>query len=156
MCFWMTLIFLASTRAGGSGQTYYLAKKALSVFDPAEAVSASPEALAKVNFLIRKLAHVSEYFLLTILTIRALSALMRRGLGVVFASAAAALLYAASDEFHQRFVPGRTSSPHDVLIDSYGIALASLLTLWLTLLRALERQIKKTANSSSTRKQAAR
>lgn len=31
------------------------------------------------------------------------------------------ILYAITDEFHQLFVPGRTSSYKDVLIDSFGI-----------------------------------
>lgn len=38
-------------------------------------------------------------------------------------------LYAVSDEFHQLFVPGRGSSPLDVVIDSLG----ALLGLWLCL-----------------------
>ena len=39
------------------------------------------------------------------------------------------LLYAASDEFHQRFVPSRDASLRDVLIDTSGGALG-LLILW--------------------------
>ena len=35
------------------------------------------------------------------------------------------VLYATSDEIHQIFVPGRGSSISDVLIDSFGILLAS-------------------------------
>jgi len=35
-----------------------------------------------------------------------------------------AALYAATDEVHQSFVPGRTPSPWDVLIDGAGAALA--------------------------------
>ena len=33
--------------------------------------------------------------------------------------------YAATDEFHQTFVDGRTGTPVDVLIDSAGIAIAA-------------------------------
>ncbi len=36
-------------------------------------------------------------------------------------AAAAAFLYACSDEFHQRYVPGRMGSFRDVAIDSAGI-----------------------------------
>jgi VanZ family protein len=39
-----------------------------------------------------------------------------------------AIAYAASDEWHQRFTPGRTSSVLDVFIDSAGAFLG--LTLW--------------------------
>ena len=40
---------------------------------------------------------------------------------------ALAFLYAASDEWHQSFVPSRGSSFHDVLIDATGAALGLLL-----------------------------
>ncbi|MBC7227930.1 MAG: VanZ family protein [Thermoflexales bacterium] len=35
-----------------------------------------------------------------------------------------AVLYAVTDEVHQSFVPGRTPSPWDVVIDGVGAALA--------------------------------
>ena len=41
-----------------------------------------------------------------------------------------AVLYAATDEFHQTFVPSREGCIRDVAIDSCGVALA-LLALWL-------------------------
>jgi VanZ family protein len=39
---------------------------------------------------------------------------------------AAAIAYAASDEWHQSFVPGRTATAEDVAIDGIGVALAAL------------------------------
>jgi len=42
-----------------------------------------------------------------------------------------AVLYAASDEFHQSFTPGRHPSPLDVIIyDNLGALLAVLITGW--------------------------
>lgn len=41
------------------------------------------------------------------------------------------LLYAFSDEFHQRFVTGRTSSLKDVGIDLAGIAAATALATYM-------------------------
>jgi VanZ family protein len=41
-----------------------------------------------------------------------------------------AVLYSASDEFHQSFVPGRTAAVRDVLIDSAGAAVALLWHRW--------------------------
>ncbi len=42
-----------------------------------------------------------------------------------------ALFYAATDEFHQGFVPGRHSSPLDVMIDGTGAILGLLLVRWI-------------------------
>jgi VanZ family protein len=75
------------------------------------------------DVLLRKLAHFTEYAVLTGLWWRAL-----RGLEVRFPLAAAmaiSLGYAATDEFHQTFVDGRQGTPVDVLIDSAGIAIAA-------------------------------
>jgi VanZ family protein len=75
------------------------------------------------DVLLRKLAHFTEYAVLTGLWWRAL-----RGLGVRFPLAAAmaiSLGYAATDELHQTFVDGRKGTPVDVLIDFAGIATAA-------------------------------
>ena len=85
--------------------------------------------LVRVEFLIRKLAHVSEYAVLAVLLYRAFVHTVfqsRRALsaGIVLLSCAA---YAASDEFHQSFVPSRTASLRDVMIDLCGATLAVLL-----------------------------
>lgn len=72
---------------------------------------------------LRKLAHVTEYAILTALWWRAL-----RGLGMRFPLAAAIAIsigYAATDEFHQTYVDGRHGTPVDVLIDSAGMAAAA-------------------------------
>jgi VanZ family protein len=76
------------------------------------------------DVLLRKLAHFTEYAVLTVLWWRAL-----RGLGARFPLAIAmaiSLGYAATDEFHQTFVDGRKGTPVDVLIDSGGIAIAAM------------------------------
>jgi VanZ family protein len=85
--------------------------------------------LLRVEFFIRKAAHVSEYAILAVLLYRAFVHTVfqsRRALsaGIVLLSCAA---YAASDEFHQSFVPSRTASLRDVMIDLCGATLAILL-----------------------------
>jgi len=82
--------------------------------------------------ILRKIAHVTEYLVLTLCCIRAM-----RGFGVggtlrgaVAAGVGLALAYAATDELHQTFVGGRHGTPVDVLIDSIGMAIAALVVLW--------------------------
>jgi VanZ family protein len=73
--------------------------------------------------VLRKGAHIVEYAILGALLYRALE---REALAL-----AAGIAYAATDEFHQRFVHGRHSSPVDVAIDAVGLALGML--VWLRL-----------------------
>ena len=89
----------------------------------------SPLKILQVLFFVRKLAHASEYAVLALLLYRAFvhTALKSRTIlsaGLVLLLCAA---YAASDEFHQSFVPSRNASLRDVMIDICGAMLAVIL-----------------------------
>jgi VanZ family protein len=91
------------------------------------ALSAQPDlgtGLGTWDLVLRKLGHMVEYGLLWLLWWRALG--YRPGGGAAVA-AAIALAYAASDEWHQTFVAGRSGSPVDWAIDAAGVAVAWLL-----------------------------
>ena len=95
----------------------------------------SDHALYRVIFGVRKVAHLTEYAILGALIWRALRKPARndpRSWEWRQARLALALviLYAASDEFHQAFVPTREASVVDVLIDTSGAALG-LGALWM-------------------------
>lgn len=79
--------------------------------------------LGKWDFIVRKVAHVAEYAILTWLVIRAFKGynINRK---ILVGTAILVLLYAVSDEYHQTFVQGRRGSLKDVLIDGGGIILA--------------------------------
>lgn len=85
------------------------------------------------DFVLRKCAHVTEYAVLTLLWARAVRGLRGTGgaRGAAAGAAAIALLWAASDEWHQTFVEGRVGAIHDVGIDAIGVTIA-LLLLWRT------------------------
>jgi VanZ family protein len=82
--------------------------------------------LGWIDHVARKLVHASEYALLFFLWWRALRTVMG-GMRALVPALVVAVAYAATDELHQRFVPGRHSTWVDVLIDSMGAALAALL-----------------------------
>jgi VanZ family protein len=71
------------------------------------------------DLALRKLAHAAEFAVL--------GALLLRALADERAALAAGIAYAATDEVHQHFVPGRVGSPVDVAIDAVGVALGVLL-----------------------------
>jgi VanZ family protein len=82
------------------------------------AVRRAPE---KVEFLVAKVAHVLEFAALGAALSRAIAPsrgpIPSRAVGFAVAIAA---LYAASDEYHQTFTPGRTATVRDVGIDVIG------------------------------------
>jgi len=78
------------------------------------------------DFLLRKLAHISEYFILCFLLLRALSKKLSFKKTIIF-SIIFSLFYSLSDECHQSFVFGRHGDLKDVGIDSIGILLMSLI-----------------------------
>jgi len=74
------------------------------------------------DFITKKIAHVSEYAILFILIFRATK-------GNYLMSFILTMLYAASDEFHQSFVPGRTSTFFDLGFDLTGANIAAYI-IW--------------------------
>lgn len=86
------------------------------------------------SFLVRKAAHMSEYAVLAILFGLTIREYKKEPWLLLALTATAA--YAATDEFHQLFVPGRSGQLKDVLIDTAGGALGlGLLALILYLQR---------------------
>ena len=82
----------------------------------------------KMNRLFRKSTHASEYLILAILVFNFLFQIFTSKLyfynliGVFWC-----FLYACSDEYHQTFVVGRTGSFSDVLIDTLGAIIGTLI-----------------------------
>ncbi|KYH28279.1 MULTISPECIES: VanZ family protein [Clostridium] len=71
------------------------------------------------NFIVRKIAHFTEYFILYLLVFNALrnDFYLRKALII---SLIITFIYACSDEIHQIFIPGREGMFRDVLIDTLG------------------------------------
>jgi VanZ family protein len=73
----------------------------------------------------RIVAHFTEYAVLASLWAWALTPTL--GPRALLVAAAISLLYAITDEYHQRFVEGRESDILDVITDAAGIATALML-----------------------------
>jgi len=90
------------------------------------------------HFYIRKAGHVLAYGTLSILLFRALRATAPGAIKPlwtvrwsIFAILGTAVV-ASLDEWHQTFIPSRTGSIHDVLLDTCaGIAAQILVALWM-------------------------
>jgi VanZ family protein len=152
VAFWMVAIFSFSAKAvdDSDAQSGIFAHIVASLVVPGYAQMSAEEqtvATEPFNYPVRKAAHVSEYALLGVLVSTALAvSLKRKNAQENFVKVGGfALLicvsYAASDEIHQLFVPGRSSQFTDVCIDTLG-ALAGILVV--LMIRALwERRNQK-------------
>ncbi|MDE3179329.1 MAG: VanZ family protein [Acidobacteriota bacterium] len=122
---WAGLIFYLSTGTYSASFTGAVLERLLAAFG----IHLSPSHFDTLNFYVRKSAHFTEYAILCLLLWASISAatdfqwdLRTAALSVLIAG-----LYSFSDEFHQLFVPGRTSSIRDCGIDTAGAAFAMLL-----------------------------
>lgn len=79
--------------------------------------------------IIRKLAHFSIYTLVGLLLMGFVSTYKMKNKWRILITVGLGMLYAASDEFHQSFSPGRTPKITDVYIDTLGVILGALLTV---------------------------
>jgi VanZ family protein len=84
------------------------------------------------DLFLRKIAHFCEYAILGALLLRALGrGEIVLGTGFILSprllSIAAGVAYAATDELHQHFVPGRHAAVRDVAIDAAGVLAGVLL-----------------------------
>lgn len=82
------------------------------------------------DFIVRKVAHFTEYFILYIMLYRAINTKEKADVKVFLGSLLIVFLYACSDEFHQAFVPGRGPAFRDVLVDTCG-GLTALLIMYI-------------------------
>lgn len=88
----------------------------------------APATLDTINFFFRKSAHLTGYGILGALAFRALrgeqkSWSPRWAVGGILLAACIASI----DEIHQTFIPSRTGTWHDVLLDAGGAAVAQIL-----------------------------
>ena len=121
---WMAFIFWMSTGTFSAENTSSYLEAVLRFFAP----KMSAREINVIHAIVRKSAHLIEYFIMGILFFRAY-----RGPSVerwewkwsLYALLSLAI-WAAGDEFHQSFVSTRTASVRDVLIDTAGGVLAQL------------------------------
>jgi len=124
---WMAVIFLFSSFSGElsgkqSGFFVGILQKFLSFFH----VNINRELL---SLLVRKAAHMFEYFVLCLLFI---NATRRSRLPYPrLISLMLCFLYACTDEYHQSFTPDRGPAMMDVLVDTTGSLIALCFTFFL-------------------------
>lgn len=99
--------------------------------------------------VVRKLAHMTEYFALAVAVAFPLYVYGLRGILLMIVAGLFCVAFACGDEYHQSYTAGRTPSKRDVLIDSFGVFWGIILVRivgWTgrkTIFRPLNRKKKK-------------
>lgn len=113
---WIAVIFFFSTDSFSSSETSRIIVPVLKFLFP----FLSPEQLNLGHAVCRKAGHVLEYFVLGVLVWRALHPDQAAWAKARLLAVGLVLTIALSDEFHQAFVPSRTSALTDVGYDVIG------------------------------------
>ena len=122
---WMIIIFMFSAQPASAsnqlstGFTEVLIDTLGKIMPFDIEISTVNDIVGQLNHIVRKLAHFSVYLVLGILVSRAMVKNGFKG-NVFIISFLICATYAASDELHQLFVPGRGCQLKDVIIDSLG------------------------------------
>ena len=120
---WMALILWLGSDTGSAERTGRLILPALRFVFP----TASPLQLDAMHAGIRKLAHLTEYAILTALWLRAF--VVARGVvrpRAAWWASVIAVAWAIVDESHQAAVRSRTGSPFDIAVDTIGALIVAL------------------------------
>lgn len=127
---WAACIFMFSSSAFGGEHTSAFLMPLLEHYFP----GVPHEHLLRVHAGVRKLAHFTEYAILSVLLLRALRDDERPFATAQALAILAAALYACTDELHQAFVPNRTAAVGDVMIDALGASCAqAVMRAWVWL-----------------------
>lgn len=107
---WMGLIFKMSSYNGidSGNQSGFIVNFIANIFNINN--------LDIISFIVRKIAHLSEYLILGILVHNLIKNYNKK----TFIAILICIIYAISDEIHQIFVPGREFKLLDICIDSLG------------------------------------
>lgn len=148
---WMAFIFSFSSRSGdvSSQDSNHVGMIIGEVFVPGFEQwnnTKQNDFADAIDHPIRKTAHAMEYAMLGLLAAGIFVDQKNLGKLRIFIPWLIAAGYAATDEFHQLFVPGRSGQVSDVILDSAGAALGVLLMTGIEWLRVRKMAQKEGQN----------
>lgn len=123
---WMIIIFWFSNQPATESSeisgtiSYRLVEDTDEIFNWGLTAEQIRKIAGNIEYPIRKAAHMTEYAIFSIFVMIALIVDGIKGVRIPVISAVIAIAFAATDEFHQTFVPGRYGCVLDVLIDAAG------------------------------------
>ena len=129
---WMIVIFTMSSMT--SEESNGKSKEVINTVVEQTNIENTEETVNMLNVPVRKIAHASEYFILGLLIINLIYSITNNKWKTIYylISILICFLYACTDEYHQTFISGRTGQFIDVLIDTLGAILATIICILIT------------------------
>lgn len=130
---WLSVIFLFSAQPAAeseevSGSVSYRVVAACNrIFDKDMTEAVVLSWAKRIDYPIRKAAHMTEYAILAILTAVCMLGYRKWERRIWWGALLFTVGYAATDELHQLYVPGRAGRLSDVCIDGLGAVIGLLL-----------------------------
>ena len=123
---WMGIIFLLSNFNGEesakqSGFVTEAIANAIEIVNPKITYSNKIILIQKLQYPVRKIAHVTEYFILSLLVSLLLKEYNLSVKNIITITLIICIISASTDEIHQLLISKRSGKITDVLIDSIGI-----------------------------------
>lgn len=135
LIFWCGLIFFfsADSSAASNSKSGEITDQVIQTVEKVTDIKVQEETKKEVkkdvNYLVRKTAHFSLYFVLGIFSILFFQHFVKSPKNLLLFSILFCCFYAGTDEFHQLFT-GRTASLFDVCIDTLGSSISVFLTFY--------------------------
>lgn len=125
----MILIFLGSNDPASGEKSDFITRTIWDFINLISGYNANYSQEMGTSFVIRKLAHITEYALLNLSVYFGIynNFNKKNFQRNIIISVIISLIYSISDEFHQSFIVGRVGTYEDVLIDFSGILISALI-----------------------------
>lgn len=131
--FIMIIIFKFSNQQGDI--SYGISYKVTNLLESLKISEHIPLINNSLSYTVRKIAHITLYFILGILISSSTIFIMKlkktqiKGYTIFLISSTICFVYACLDEFHQTFIDGRTGKFSDVGVDTIGFITSILIVI---------------------------
>ncbi len=131
--FIMIIIFKFSNQQGDI--SYGISYKVTNLLESLKISEYIPLINNSLSYTVRKIAHITLYFILGILISSSTIFIMKlkktqiKGYTIFLISSTICFVYACLDEFHQTFIDGRTGKFSDVGVDAIGFITSILIVI---------------------------
>lgn len=129
----MIVIFKFSNQQGDI--SYGISYKVTNLLESLKISEHIPLINNSLSYTVRKIAHITLYFILGILISSSTIFIMKlkktqiKGYTIFLISSTICFVYACLDEFHQTFIDGRTGKFSDVGVDAIGFITSILIVI---------------------------